>query len=140
MTQSSNRPGRVSINREEIILFPAEHASILVPVEEWDSLTSRIRACKTTFPFWTATYSVAFGIAITAGLSIIPVAFTPQLPNWVFTTYVTTSAVGFVGGIISVIAERAASRRQQSDIDRLVVEMERRKSSSTATPPETTLP
>ena len=140
MTSSHDQFIEITVPVQEKILYRPGRASILVPVEEWDSLTSRIRACKTTFPFWTATYSVAFGIAITAGLSIIPVAFTPQLPNWVFTTYVTTSAVGFVGGIISVIAERAASRRQQSDIDRLVVEMERRKSSSTATQPEATLP
>ena len=129
----------VTIVRREVIRYRPDRTSILVPVEEWDSLTARIRACKTTFPFWTVTYSVAFGIAITAGLSIIPVAYAPQLPNWVFTTYVTTSAVGFVGGIISVIAERVASRRQQSDIDGLVVEMERRKSSSTATQPEATI-
>ena len=130
MTQSSHRPGRVAINREEIILFPPERTSMLIPVEDWDSLTTRIRACKAAFPFWTATYSVAFGIGITAGLSVIPIAFAPQMPSWVLNAYVTTSAVGFVAGIISVIAERASSRRQQSDVDLLVAEMEQRKSSS----------
>jgi len=103
-------------------------ASLVISVADWDSLLERVKAGKPAFPFWTATYSVAFGIGITAGLSILPIAFAPQMPGWVFTAYVTTSAVGFVAGIVSVIAERAASRRQQSDIDRLVVELERRKS------------
>lgn len=103
-------------------------ASLVISVADWDSLLERVKACKPSFPFWTATYSVAFGIGITAGLSILPIAFAPQMPGWVFTAYVTTSAVGFAAGILSVIAERAASRRQQSGIDRLVVELERRKS------------
>ena len=133
MTQPSRPPRRVVLTLEETILFPAERASIPVPVEEWDALIERVKACKPSFPFWTATYSVAFGIGITAGLSILPIAFAPQMPGWVFTAYVTTSAVGFVAGILSVIAERAASRRQQSDIDRLVVELERRKSLAVAT-------
>ena len=133
MTQPSRPPRRVVFTREETILFPAERTSIPVPVEEWDSLIERVKACKPSFPFWTATYSVAFGIGITAGLSILPIAFAPQMPGWVFTAYVTTSAVGFAAGIVSVIAERAASRRQQSDIDRLVVELERRKSLAVAT-------
>ena len=108
-------------------------ASLVISVADWDSLLERVKACKPSFPFWTATYSVAFGIGITAGLSILPIAFAPQMPGWVFTAYVTTSAVGFAAGILSVIAERAAARRQQSDIDRLVVELERRKSLAVAT-------
>ena len=131
MTPSSRRPLRVAINREEIILFPAECASIPVPVEDWESLIARVKACKPSFPFWTATYSVAFGIGITAGLSVIPIAFAPQMPDWVVTAYVTTSGMGFAAGIMAVIAEKAVSRHQQSDVDRLVAELERRKALAT---------
>lgn len=127
MTQSSRPPRRVVFTFEETILFPAERASIPVPVEDWDSLIERVKACKPSFPFWTATYSVAFGIGATAVLSIIPMYFA-QVPLWVLVAYSGVSLCGFVAGIISFIAERAASRRQQSDIDRLVVELERRKS------------
>lgn len=133
MTPSPNDPIEITVNLRERILFRPERTSIPVPVEEWDALIERVKACKPSFPFWTATYSVAFGIGITAGLSILPIAFAPQMPGWVFTAYVTTSAVGFAAGIVSVIAERAAARRQQSDIDRLVVELERRKSLAVAT-------
>ena len=127
MTQSSRPPRRVVFTFEETILFPAERASIPVPVEDWDSLIERVKAGKPSFPFWTATYSVAFGIGATAVLSIIPMYFA-QVPLWVLVAYSGVSLCGFVAGIISFIAERAASRRQQSDIDRLVVELERRKS------------
>ena len=132
MTQPSRPPRRVVFTREETILFPAERASIPVPVEEWDSLIERVKACKPSFPFWTATYSVAFGIGITAALAIIPMYFA-QVPLWVLVAYIGLSLCGLVAGIIAVIAERAASRRQQSDIDRLVVELERRKSLAVAT-------
>ena len=132
MTQPSRPPRRVVLTLEETILFPAERASIPVPVEDWDSLIERVKACKPSFPFWTATYSVAFGIGFTAALAIIPMYFA-QVPLWVLVAYSGVSLCGFVAGIISFIAERAASRRQQSDIDRLVVELERRKSLAVAT-------
>ena len=132
MTQPSRPPRRVVFTFEETILFPAERASIPVPVEEWDALIERVKACKPSFPFWTATYSVAFGIGITAALAIIPMYFA-QVPLWVLVAYIGLSLCGLVAGIIAVIAERAASRRQQSDIDRLVVELERRKSLAVAT-------
>ena len=102
-------------------------ASLVISVADWDSLLERVKAGKPSFPFWTATYSVAFGIGATAVLSIIPMYFA-QVPLWVLVAYSGVSLCGFVAGIISFIAERAASRRQQSDIDRLVVELERRKS------------
>lgn len=130
MTPSSRRPLRVAINREEIILFPAERASIPVPVEDWESLIARVKAGKPSFPFWTATYSVAFSIGVTAALSIIPMYFA-QVPLWVLVAYGGLSHCGFVGGIIAFIAERAVSRHQQSDVDRLVAELERRKALAT---------
>ena len=102
-------------------------ASLVISVADWDSLLERVKAGKPSFPFWTATYSVAFGIGFTAALAVIPMYFA-QVPLWVLVAYSGVSLCGFVAGIISFIAERAASRRQQSDIDRLVVELERRKS------------
>ena len=132
MTPSPNDPIEITVNLRERILFRPERTSIPVPVEEWDSLIERVKACKPAFPFWTATYSVAFGIGITAALAIIPMYFA-QVPLWVLVAYIGLSLCGFVAGIISFIAERAAARRQQSDIDRLVVELERRKSLAVAT-------
>lgn len=132
MTPSPNDPIEITVNLRERILFRPERTSIPVPVEDWDSLIERVKACKPSFPFWTATYSVAFGIGITAALAIIPMYFA-KVPLWVLVAYIGLSLCGLVAGIIAVIAERAASRRQQSDIDRLVVELERRKSLAVAT-------
>ena len=104
--------------------------SLVISVTDWDSLISRVKAGKPSFPFWTATYSVAFGIGVTAALSIFPMYFT-RVPLWVLVAYGGLSLCGFVGGIIAFIAERAVSRHQQSDVDRLVAELERRKASAT---------
>lgn len=132
MPPSPNDPIEITVNLRERIIFRPERTSIPVPVEDWDALIERVKACKPSFPFWTATYSVAFGIGFTAALAIIPMYFA-QVPLWVLVAYSGVSLCGFVAGIISFIAERAASRRQQSDIDRLVVELERRKSLAVAT-------
>ena len=104
--------------------------SLVISVTDWDSLIDRVKAGKPSFPFWTATYSVAFSIGVTAALSIIPMYFA-QVPLWVLVAYIGLSLCGFVGGIIAFIAERAVSRHQQSDVDRLVAELERRKTLAT---------
>lgn len=104
--------------------------SLVISVTDWDNLLERVKACKPSFPFWTVAYSVAFGIGVTAALSIFPMYFT-QVPLWVLVAYGGLSLCGFVGGIIAFIAERAVSRHQQSDVDRLVAELERRKASAT---------
>lgn len=104
--------------------------SLVISAADWDSLIDRVKAGKPSFPFWTATYSVAFGIGITAGLSVIPMYFA-QVPLWVLVAYIGLSLCGFVGGIIAFIAGKAVSRHQQSDVDRLVAELERRKALAT---------
>lgn len=126
MTPSPNDPIEITVNLRERILFRPERTSIPVPVEEWDALIERVKACKPSFPFWTATYSVAFAIGITAGLSIIPILFS-QLPIWVLIAYAVICAFGIGIGIGLVIAARSDSHSQQSHIDDLIADMEKRR-------------
>ena len=118
-------------------------ASLVISVTEWDSLMSRIAACKVSIQFRMLAASVAFAVGITAGLSIIPIAFA-QLPIWVLMAYIAAFNLGAGLGIGLVIAARNDARSQRSDIDGLLADMgERRAPFPTLSPeppePEATL-
>ena len=118
-------------------------ASLVISVADWDSLMSRIAACKVSVQFRMLAASVAFAVGITAGLSIIPIAFA-QLPIWVLMAYIAAFNLGMGLGIGLVIAARSDARSQRSDIDGLLADMgERRAPFPTLSPeppePEATL-
>lgn len=106
---------------------PVDQEAILVSTGDWDSYVERIESCRTAFNAWAVSYSVAFSIGVTAGLTIIPLAFS-MLSFWVSVAYIVLCSVGLVAGIILVIAERAVARRQRTHIDDLVNDMGRARS------------
>ena len=114
------------------IRMPAPQDSMAVTFSDWDSLVERVRAFKVSTNFWAVAYSVAFGVAVTSGLSIIPIAFA-QLPAWVLSTYIALCALGLGIGVATAFAERALAHDQQSEIDLLTAEMERMQSAFTGT-------
>ena len=110
-------------------------ASLVISVADWDSLMSRIAACKVSVQFRMLAASVAFAVGVTAGLSIIPILFS-QLPIWVLIAYAVTCAFGIGIGIGLVIAARSDSHSQQSHIDDLIADMEKRRAPFSIPPPE----
>ena len=109
--------------------------SLVIPVTDWDRLISRIAAGKVSIQFRMLAASVAFAIGITAGLSIIPIAFA-QLPIWVLMAYIGAFNLGVGLGIGLVVAARSDARRQCSDIDDLIADMQKRRAPFPNSPSE----
>ena len=109
--------------------------SLAISVTEWDSLMSRIAACKVSVQFRILAASVAFAVGVTAGLSIIPIAFA-QLPIWVLMAYIAAFNLGVGLGIGLVIAARSDARSQRSDIDGVLADMGERRAPFPTLPPE----
>jgi hypothetical protein len=123
----------IRFQTSHLIITRPEQVSIPIPLDEWDELVDSVRSCRVTIYPWAIAYSVAFGVGVTAGLSIAPIAFS-RLPWWVLTIYTVFCALGLGMGIICVVAERVLARRQQSQIDRLIFQMERTKAAFTQPP------
>ena len=109
--------------------------SLVISVTEWDSLMSRIAACKVSVQFRMLAASVAFAVGVTAGLSIIPIAFA-QLPIWVLMAYISAFNLGMGLGIGLVIVARSDARSQHSDIDGLLADMGERRAPFPTLSPE----
>ena len=133
MAGQPEHPVEIRVETQHRIMIRPEQVSMPIPLEEWDGLVSRVNSCRITLQPWSVAYSVAFGVGVTAGLSIAPIVFS-QLPQWVLTTYIVFCALGLVSGIILVVAERALGHSQQSQIDHLISDMDRTRSSFTEPP------
>ena len=101
---------------------PQEPVYLLIPIEDWDRLMERLEACKISLRLWSVAYSIMFGIAITAGLSIVPIAAS-DVAGWVLNLYIAVTAAALAGGIALVISERFAAKRHASQIDDLISDM-----------------
>ena len=133
MPEQSEQPLEIRVETSQRIIIRPEQVSMPIPLEEWDALVGRLDLCKVSVRLWSVAYSVAFAVGVTAGLSIAPIVFS-QLPQWVLTTYIVFCALGLISGIILVIAERALGHSQQSQLDHLISDMHRTRSSFTEPP------
>lgn len=142
MTSPHDQLIEIAVTVQERVIYRPERTSMLISIADWDSLMARIASCKLSLQLRILAASVAFAIGITAGLSIIPIAFA-QLPIWVLIAYISATAFGLGIGLGLVIAARGDWRNQQSTIDTLLADMAKRRAPfTTPTPaiqPEATL-
>ena len=110
------------------VLKPPDPVYLLIPVEEWDRLAERLESCKVSLRLWSVAYSIMFGIAITAGLSIAPIALS-DVSGWVLNVYIAVAAASLAAGIVMVIAEKLAAKYQAEQIDDLIADMARKRNS-----------
>ena len=110
------------------VVAPPEPVYLLIPVEEWDRLAERLEACKISLRLWSVAYSIMFGIAITAGLSIVPIVAS-DVSGWVLSVYIAVTAASLAGGVALVISERFLAKYHASQIDDLIADMARRRNS-----------
>ena len=102
---------------------PQEQPGMPVSLDTWKRIMQRVKDCKVSLRLWSVAYSVAFAVGITAGLSIIPLAYA-QLPWWILTVYISLCALGIGVGVVLIIAERILARNQQSQVDSLIADMQ----------------
>ena len=91
-------------------------------VSTWDGIIARVKSSRQAFRPWSITYSVLFGIGITAGLSIAPLLIA-DANLWIVAIYAVAAATSILVGVALIFMERQLTRHQGSHINQLVGEM-----------------
>ena len=125
-------PGEIQLGTTLRLVLPQPRTAMPIYLDDWEDLGERVESCKVSLQPWSIAYSVAFAVGVTAGLSILPLAFA-NLPSWVMTVYIAICALGLGIGVICVIAERVLAKTQHSQIEDLIGHMERLKQQFPAT-------
>ena len=106
-----------------VIMRPRRRPVMPVSVRDWDNFIERVKSCQVSSHPKTIIASVAFTVGVTAGFSIIPIAY-GRLPGWVTLVYVVFCVAGLVAGITLAVVQRELAHDNQARINALVADME----------------
>jgi hypothetical protein len=103
---------------------PATETRVAIRRLDWARIRRNLLRCtepQSTLSVW---YSICFGIAGSAGFSIIPIGATKDLPAWVWPLYIcVTVASGFLG-LVLVWLDRRLNQHRRSQIADLAADMD----------------
>jgi hypothetical protein len=103
---------------------PLTEGRVAIRRLDWARIRRDLKRCSEPQPTLSVWYSICFGVAGSAGFSIIPIGATKDLPVWVWPLYIiATVASGFLG-IVLVWLDRRLNQQRQSQIAGLEAEMD----------------
>ena len=121
MHRDRNRERRF-ISQDTRLNYPSTREGLVIPVSTWNGFIQRVEGSRQQFRPWSITYSVLFGIGITAGLSIAPLLIA-DASLWIVAIYMVASATSMIVGVALIFMERHLARHLGSHIDQLADEM-----------------
>ncbi len=103
-----NVSSEIKFTREERVSVPSPDSErrMAIRCADWDRIKHRLSQVSDPIPYLRVIYSVIYGIAASAGLTIIPLARTEGLLPWVIPLYSCISFFGFLCASIFVIVDR----------------------------------
>ncbi len=112
----------LTIQPEIRAYYSSRQDNLVVPVSAWNGFIDRVKRSKQQFRPWSISYSVLFGIGITALLSIAPLLIA-DANLWIVAIYAIAAATSILVGVGLIFMERQLTKYQASDIDQLASEM-----------------
>ena len=120
---SGGEPLRFDLSTQIAVPAPATEDRVAIRRLDWARIRRNLMRCSEPQPTLAVWYSICFGVAGSAGFSIIPIGATKDLPPWVWPLYVcTTVASGFLG-IVLVWLDRRLNQQRRSQIADLDADM-----------------
>ncbi len=111
-------PPEESLNwkREESIDLPIPESEgrLAIRHQDWKRIKTKIQRFDTKSSSLPVIYSVLFGVAGSAGLSIIPIAKSRDLSPWVAPLYVCLFLFSLLCGLVFVLVERRLKLKDQT--------------------------
>ena len=112
----------LTIQPEIRAYYSSRQDNLVVPVSAWNGFIDRVKRSRQPFRPWSISYSVLFGIGITALLSIAPLLIA-DANLWIVAIYAIAAATSILVGVGLIFMERQLTKYQASDIDQLASEM-----------------
>jgi hypothetical protein len=91
---------------------------------DWSRIRRNLMRCSEPQPNLSVWYSICFGIAGSAGFSIIPIGATKDLPAWVWPLYICTTVASDFLGVVLVWLDNRLNRQRRSQIADLDADMD----------------
>lgn len=115
---SAQPPLEESLNwkREESIDLPIPESEgrLAIRHQDWTRIKTKIQRVDNKASSLPIIYSILFGVAGSAGFSIIPISNTKDLPAWVTPFYILACVFSLLCGLVFVFVDRRLKLRDQT--------------------------
>jgi hypothetical protein len=126
MTGTKERSNIIKFDQETAVSVPSAKSEARLGIRraDWRRVKQRIQAFEKGLPRLSIVYSILFGVAGTAGLSIIALVGAEGLPSWVLIVYACVCAATLVGGIICLWCDRKFRSEEKQESINILTEMD----------------
>jgi hypothetical protein len=117
---------KLNWSRDETIAVPVpeKEGRIAVRRSDWGRCRRNVKRLTQLPPTLSVWYSICFGIAASAGASIIPIHAAKDLPSWVTPLYVCATAATALLGIVIAILDFRLREQRKSRVDDVDADMQ----------------
>ncbi len=117
--------GTIKLQDERTIVVagPDSESCLAVRRADWLRLKRLITGRPPQFDRLRIVYSILFGVAVTAGSSLVPLHITSGTPSWVLPLYVAFAAISLVAAVALCVTDCALRKRQVSHDELIATDM-----------------
>lgn len=116
--------GTIKSERPTVTEYPAEETRKAIRREDWNRIKRLVSNIRPEPKFLRTAYSAFFGAAITAGATIIPIHYVPQIPHWFLLIYIYFAGFALVLGIILLLVDIYNTSSKSTDLKSLRIDMQ----------------
>lgn len=114
----------LNYKKEETVYVATDDGSYSIRKFDWNRLRRLITKEPKREVNLTVVYSILYGIAGSAGVSIIPLCFANNLPSWVTPLYIISTIFCLGVGIVFTILDKKKINNRDIDLNEVKLEMD----------------
>ena len=104
----------IKVIKSDEIAIPEKEERLGIRNADWNRIKRRISRIPPSYSYLRTWYSILFGVGGSAAVTIIPLKFTTNTPDWIIVLYVTTSIFSLLLSIFLVILEKKLNKDRKS--------------------------
>jgi hypothetical protein len=116
---------KLNYKKDETVYLPSDDGCYSIRKFDWSRIKRKIDSTGTKDNIdFKLSYSILYGVGVSAGLSIIPIAYADNLPSWVTPLYVIISIFGIGLAVILNVMDNKLDINKNIDLTEIKEEME----------------
>lgn len=123
--QNSMEENKLNYKKDETVYLPSDDGCYSIRKFDWSRIKRKVdNTGKKNNVDFKLFYSILYGVGGSAGLSIIPIAFADNLPNWVTPLYIIITFFSIGVAIILTVMDSKVQKNKEIDLNEIITEMD----------------
>lgn len=108
----------IQLTQTTTVEYPAEEKEKRIAIRrvDWNRIKRLVRFIRPEPKFLRSAYSISFGVAVTAGVTIIPIYYIPQKSPWLLPMYICFALFALIFAIILLCVDKYYTTSKSKDL------------------------